>query len=164
MAIQALSQARTGLRRLFRPLNIAASGMNAQSRRIDAIAQNLANVETFRTPEGGPYRRKVVNLQSVESASGTFGTQQGVAQTAAVAFQDLVRPDGVRVAGVTEDTTPASVYMPGHPDADAAGFVPAPNVTIEEELADLMDAKRAFEANATMFQVAKAVLRRSLEI
>ena len=165
MAIQAFSQAQSGIRRLFRPLAIAASGLSAQSRRMDVIAQNLANTETTRTPSGGPYRRKVVQLQAAQETRtpSPFGSTAGGA--APTDFQDLFRPAGVRVAGVSEDVAPGRIeYLPGHPDADAAGYVEFPNVTIEQEFTDLMDARRAFEANATVFQVVKAALRRSLEI
>ena len=80
-------------------------------------------------------------------------------------FPDLVRPEGVRVTGVARDGSPGRFeYDPGHPDADELGYVEYPNVRIEEELTELMDARRNFEANATVFQVAKAVLRRALEI
>ena len=164
MAIQALGQARNGMRRLFRPLSIAASGLAAQTRRIETIAQNLANVETTRTPEGGPYRRQVVQFRAAQDVLQPFSVGGGN-QAGSLQFQDLLRPDGVRVVGVSVDTSEGEVaYLPGHPDADAAGYVEFPNVTIEEEFTDLMDARRAFEANATVFQVAKAVLRRALEI
>lgn len=165
MAIQAISQARTGLRRLFRPLQIAASGLAAQSRRMDAIAQNLANIETTRTPQGGPYRRQIVQLEAAQEFFVAPSGQSRFGAAGPGAFQDFLRPDGVRVLGVSEDLSPGvSRYDPGHPDADFGGFVAMPNVSIEEELTDLMDARRAFEANATVFQVVKAVLRRSLEI
>ncbi len=163
MAVQAFTQAQNGVRRLFRPLSIAASGLSAQRRRMDVIAQNLANTETTRTPTGGPYRRQVVQLQAAQDSrvSNQLGSVGGPTSS----FEDLLRPEGVRVTGVTEDTSPNRIeYLPGHPDADAAGYVEFPNVTIEEEFADLMDARRAFEANATVFQVAKAALRRALEI
>jgi len=165
MAIQGPGQAQTGIRRLFRPLAIAASGLSAQSRRMDVIAQNLANTETTRTPSGGPYRRKIVQLQAVEGSGNTGSIAALGGQAASANFQDLFRPEGVRVAGVAEDTAPGRFeYLPGHPDADPAGYVEFPNVSIEQEFADLMDARRAFEANATVFQVVKAALRRALEI
>lgn len=163
MAIQAFGQAQNTMRRLFRPLSIAASGLSAQSRRIETIAQNLANLETTRTPGGGPYRRQVVQLQAAQDLIRP-STVTGAGQRT-LGFQDLLRPDGVRVVGVAEDGSEGHFeYMPGHPDADAAGYVEFPNVTAEEEFTDLMDARRAFEANATVFQVAKAVLRRAFEI
>jgi len=154
------------MRRLFRPLSIAASGLSAQTRRIETIAQNLANVETIRTPEGGPYRRQVVQFQAAQEVirpSSLSAADQ--ARSGSLGFQDFLRPDGVRVVGVAEDPSQGRLeYMPGHPAADAEGFVEFPNVSVEEEFTDLMDARRAFEANATVFQVAKAVLRKAFEI
>lgn len=168
MAIQGLSQVGAGVRRLFRPLSIAASGMAAQTRRLDVIAQNLANVDTTRTADGTPYRRQVVQYTSAEeliapsSIPGPGSTTTG--SPFEIAFPE-VRPAGVRVAGVAEDTSEGAwIYEPGHPDADADGYVQMPNVTLEEEYVDMLDARRMFEANATAFQVAKAVLRRALEI
>ncbi|MBK8005953.1 MAG: flagellar basal body rod protein FlgC [Gemmatimonadetes bacterium] len=114
--------------------------MGAMSRALDVISQNIANAETTRTPEGGPYQRQVVVLQS---------DGQG----------------GVEAAEVVQDTRPgSSEYDPAHPDADANGFVQRPNVDINTEIVDLMIARRVHEANATVFQAAKAMLRRALEI
>lgn len=165
MAIQALDQAGATVRRMFRPLRIAASGLSAQTRRMDAIAQNLANVETTRGPGGALYQRQTVQLQAAEELVPPFGPGQIPPVARPAGFPDLVRPEGVSVTGIARDGTPGRfVYDPGHPDADELGYVEYPNVRIEEELTDLMDAKRTFEANATVFQVAKAILRRAIDI
>ena len=114
--------------------------MGAMSRALDVISQNIANAETTRTPEGGPYRRKVVVFE------------RGLA-------------GGVRAGEVLEDTSRGSLdYEPGHPDADANGFVRRPNVDLNTEVVDLMIARRVHEANATVFQAAKAMLRRAIDI
>jgi flagellar basal-body rod protein FlgC len=125
---------------LLRPLALAATGMAAQEQNLEVISQNLANAETTRTSEGGPYRR-----QSVVLAPDGHG--------------------GVQVIRVAEDTTPGrSVYNPGHPDADQNGYVKYPNVDITSELVDLTIARRVYEANATVFQAAKAMLQRAIDI
>ena len=174
MAIQGLDGASTGLRRLFRPLSIAASGLSAQMRRMDVIAQNLANAETTRTADGGgPYRRQVVQLEAADESLATDRLGSKLLDSSRIGsnvvpdegFSRLMRPDGVRVTGTAQADTPGRMeYIPGHPDANEAGYVEFPNVNIDEEFADLMSARRVFEANATVFQVAKAALRRALEI
>jgi flagellar basal-body rod protein FlgC len=124
------------LRSLMRPLATSAAGMSTQQQFMEAISANIANAETTRTAEGGPYRRRV----AVSEGSGT-----------------QVR--------VVNDTTPGRmVYDPGHPDADASGYVRMPNVDIATETVDLMIARRMHEANASVFQAAKGMLRRALEI
>ncbi len=166
MEIDPFGRAGAGMRRLFRSMGIAASGLTAQARRMETIAQNLANAETTRTPEGTPYRRRVVLLEPSQASPAMYSAEPGLASPRE--FPELFgrpRPDGVRVSGVAEDSTPGRVeYDPGHPHADERGYVRYPNVTMEEELTDLMGARRAFEANATVFEVAKAILRRALEI
>jgi flagellar basal-body rod protein FlgC len=128
------------VRSLLKPLGVSGAGMSAMSQALDIISQNISNAETTRTPEGGPYKRKVVVFQ--KDANG-----------------------GVRPAQVVEDTRPGSEdYDPGHPDADANGFVKRSNVDINTEIVDLMIARRVHEANATVFQAAKAMLRRAIDI
>ena len=127
-------------RQLLGSLGTPAQGMSLQQRFLDVISRNLANVETTRTPEGGPYRRQVV----VAGGAGPDGTPQ---------LQQVADPRPGR-----------TLYDPGHPDADADGFVAYPNVDVNSELVDLMVARRVFEANASVFQAAKAMLRRSLDI
>jgi len=145
------------VRRPMRSLGIAASGLSAQRARMDAVASNIANAETTRGPDGTPYRRKVVRLEEV-------------AFEPLLDAEALVSPGqegfgGVQVAGVAEDLSQgALVYDPGHPDADGNGYVRMPNVSITEEMMDLMDARRLFEANATVFTAIKSMLRRSTQI
>jgi len=128
------------LRGLLEGLSIPARGMSVQQSFLDAIASNLANSETTRTPEGGPYKRKI-----------------------AVVGGDPAQGNGE--IKVVEDETPGeTVYDPGHPDANAQGFVTRPNVDVNRELVDLMIARRVHEANATVFHAAKAMLSRALDI
>ncbi len=124
----------------MRPLETSAGGMALQQRFLEAIAANIANAQTTRTPEGGPYHRQVA-------------TAERDPRTGAVA---------TRLAG---DPQPGRlIYDPGHPDANAEGFVEYPNVDVNTELVDLMIARRVHEANATVFQAAKSMLKRALEI
>ena len=122
--------------------DISASGLSAQRQRLDVIAGNIANVETTRTPAGGPYRR----LQPV------FASRSA-------------NPGGVETIGVVADARePRRVYQPGHPDADAEGFVAYPNVSIVEEMVDLVSATRSYEANAAAFNAAKTMAQRALDL
>jgi flagellar basal-body rod protein FlgC len=128
------------LRQLLRPLSAPATGMAVEQKFLEVIASNIANVETTHTPEGGPYKRQVA-VTGRDAASGEMVTR------------------------VVEDAQPGrKVYDPGHPDADADGFVTYPNVDLNSELVDLMIARRIHEANATVFQAAKSMLRRALDI
>lgn len=143
------------IREPLRGLGIAASGLSAQRARLDAIAANIANAETTRGVDGTPYRRKVVRLEEVAFESLLPG---------AVARADG-EGGGVRVSGVEEDAAEGALrYDPGHPDADEAGYVRMPNVDISGEMVDLMVTRRLFEANATVFQAMKSILRRSTQI
>lgn len=155
------------VRPMFRTLAISASGLSAQRQRLEVIASNIANAETTRTEAGTPYRRLVTRME----AKGTPGQPYEVdAQGQPALFrtpngEPLDGLHGVRVAAVEEDMAEGPlVYDPGHPDADPNGYVRFPNVRITDELVDMMDARRVYEANATVFQSAKAMLRRSLDI
>jgi len=145
-----------GVRRPMRPLGIAASGLTAQRARIDAILSNIANAETTRGVDGTPYRRKSVELQEV-SFQEAF---EGATETGGVEGFG-----GVRVAGVTEDPSDFILqYDPKHPDSDEDGYVLMPNVSIEDEMVDMMTAKRHFEANASVFEAIKSMLRRAAQL
>lgn len=171
-----------GPRPLFRVLSIAAGGLSAQRARMEVAAQNIANAETTRTDNGGPYRRKTVSLQAVvdpitppamsetielDVASRSSELFGGAARALMhhVATFEPTDAGGVRVAAVGEDPSEGSlVYDPGHPDANDAGYVRMPNVRITDEMMDMMDARRVYDANATVFQSAKAMLRRALDL
>ncbi len=123
----------SGLEQLFSGFRAAASGMTAERTRIDVIARNIANARTTRTPEGGPYRRQVVEFEPILERLSDGTTLMA----------------GVRVAAIRDDeTTPfEEVYDPTHPDADANHIVRYPNVNTTREMADLIMAMRAYEAN-----------------
>lgn len=158
------------IRPLFRSLGIAASGLSAQRTRIDVIGTNIANAETTRTAEGGPYRRRMVALEALAQQPEGGVVDAGRIIPTGEPAGELPMPTlngegGVEVAGVFESTTEGPlVYDPGHPDADDKGYVRLPNVNITDELVDLMDARRMYEANATVFQAMKNMLQRAVQI
>ena len=146
----------TQFRRPLRSLGVAASGMAAQLARLSVIASNIANAETTRGLDGAPYRRKVVEFQEVGFQHLLMGSVN--------AFEEDVI-GGVRVAGVVEDLSEgALVYDPGHPHADEDGYVLMPNVNLTEEMVDMMDARRLFEANASVFQAIKSMMHRAAQL
>ena len=140
---------------MFDALNVSATGLTAERLRMDVTAENLANAQTTRGADGRPYRRKEVVL---EEAPGSFGATLSAAMGAS-------RQRGVQVAGIVEDQTPLKrVYDPGHPDADAQGYVSMPNVDTVTEMVDLIGAQRAYEANVTAMQAAKQMFSRTLDL
>jgi len=142
---------------LFQSFDIAASGMTAQRFRMDTIAENIANVNTTRTEDGTPYRRKIVTFQE-KNTSPTFSD----AMKRATEF----RGDGVKVVSVSEDTTTDYImeYDPSHPDADENGYVSYPNVNTVTEMTNLIDSSRAYEANVTAFDAVKNMALNGLKI
>lgn len=137
---------------LFNAINISASGLTAERLRLDTIANNIANINTTRTPGGGPYRRQQVVFQA---ALNSFWTPGKRATSGA----------GVRVAGITEDQSPPlMVYDPTHPDANAQGYVAMPAINIVKEMVDMISATRAYEANVTALNSAKSMALRALDV
>jgi flagellar basal-body rod protein FlgC len=144
---------------LFDAINASASGLTAERLRMDVTAENLANAQTTRGPNGEPYRRKAVVLAS-EGADGGFGAALAGAMGGS---SSSVR--GVQAVGIVEDqSAPRRVYDPGHPDADAQGYIELPNVNPVTEMVDLITASRAYEANVTAMQTAKAMFSKTLDI
>lgn len=144
---------------IFNSFNINASGMTAERYRMDVIAENVANVNTTRTADGTPYRRKVVTFQEKNATPASFHSYLGRAS-------EQYTGQGVKVSKVTEDdwTQMKQVYDPSHPDADENGYVTYPNVNIVTEMTNLIDSSRAFEANATAFNASKAIALKGLEM
>ena len=139
---------------LFDALDASGSALSAERVRMDVTAENLANAQSTRTANGqGPYRRKEVVMQEASAGVGPN-------------FADsLQAARGVKVAGIVEDPTPSRrVYDPGHPDADAQGYVEMPNVNTVTEMTDLIGASRAYEANVTAMQTTKAMFARTLDL
>ncbi|HUW32235.1 MAG TPA: flagellar basal body rod protein FlgC [Planctomycetota bacterium] len=133
---------------VFSSLNVSGSGLGAEQVRMKAIAENIANANTTRTPEGGPYRRQRVIFASVLKDTMT-------GQSAA----------GVRVAGVLRSTEPPiKVFDPDHPDADKTGYVAVPNVSVPNEMIDMIAAARSYEANLSAIRNFKTMVSKALSI
>jgi len=141
---------------LFNVLSVSASGMAAQRTRAELLAENLANAETTRTPEGGPYRRK----------DAVFTTESQVSPFSAVLQTELTGGvTGVGVAEIVQDTRePEKRYMPGHPDADANGYVAFPRINPAEDMVDLMGASRGYQANISAMTAVKDMINRSIDL
>ena len=157
---------------MFDALDISASGLTAQRYRMDIISENVANANTTRTEDGTPYRRKVVTFTTQESDNSTnFGhVLDAIVGDGRFAKDQKGREDaigyGVKITKISEDNdTPMNmVYDPAHPDADENGYVTYPNVNIITEMTNLIDASRAYEANATAFNASKSVAMKGLGI
>ncbi len=160
----------------FRALEISASGLTAERMRMDVISNNIANAQTTRSPEGGPYRRRVTEMSARGEAQGAdFSNLFSRALQAAgvpaefvgeaAGLPDVAVGSGVRVTGVISDKRPLILkYDPSHPDANADGYVEMPNVDPVTEMVDLISASRAYEANVTALNAAKNMAMRALEI
>lgn len=180
-------------RPMFRTLAISASGLSAQRQRIETIAQNIANADVTSGPDGQGYKRRTVVMETANQTNAMFNSTvpPGIGGTIAnpvtpfgSAPGDVPALDsqqrfsvpmisapftdgqqyGVAVTGVSEQPTGEQVYDPSHPDADESGYVTYPEIDTTQEMVHLLDAKRIYEANASVFQVAKSMLRASLDI
>lgn len=143
---------------LFHSLQISASGLQSQRTVITVIAENMANVQTTRTEEGGPYLRKKAILSPTPIPSGSpffdLLTLKMGPEAMGVKVQDIVEdPEGLK-----------TIYDPSHPDADESGLLLLPNVNLMEEMVSLLAASRVFEANVAAFNAAKTMTLKSLDI
>jgi len=131
---------------ILQALQISASGLTAERFRLDLIANNVANVNTTRTEQGGPFqRRAAIFAERLDEARRAGG--------------------GVRVAAVSVDRTePRLVFEPEHPDANTEGYVAYPNINIVQEMLDMITATRAYEANVTVLNASKGMFLKALEI
>lgn len=140
---------------LFGMLELSGSALGAERQRAEVVTSNMANAETTRTPEGGPYRRKLVVFRSQPMTPFPLlltGLGQGGVR-------------GVRVERVvTDPAAPLERYQPGHPDADPRGYVAYPAINPVEEMTDLLGAVRAYQLNAAAVQAAKSMIQQSLDI
>ncbi len=136
---------------LFTAIDASASALDAQRARMEVAVSNLANAESTRGPDGHPYRRREVVLEStpVDGQGNSFGAQI----------------EGVRVAAVQQDQSPfRRRYEPSHPDADAEGFVALPNVDVPEEMVDMVGAARAYQANLTAIGLIRDTIQKALDL
>lgn len=141
---------------LFKAMEVTASGLNAERSRMNTIASNLANAKTTRTEDGGPYKRLDPVFQAVPMATK---------------FEDLVgekaaqATSSVKVQEIRQDDSPPQmVFDPGHPDADANGYVAMPNVNVVQEMVNMITASRAYESGVTVMQTVKGMARSALNI
>jgi flagellar basal-body rod protein FlgC len=163
---------------LFTGLNISATGLRAQRVRQNVIASNLANAETTRTPEGGPYKRQTVALSTghderdfravfpPEKLEG-WNTQKEHMRIPGEEFPIVKEKigTGVKVDRIEQDNgAPRLVYDPSHPDANTDGYVAYPNINVVKEMTDMISATRAYEANVTALSSTKSMLSKALEI
>lgn len=144
---------------IFSSLEISGSALSAERQRAEVVAANMANAETTRTPEGGPYRRKQVVFSSSPSNSFRMllvgsGTESG-----------SIGASSVRVTKVVEDPAPPIMrYEPGNSDANAEGYVAYPNINPVQEMADLMDSVRAYQLNAAAVSASKQIITGAIDI
>ena len=141
----------------FKAMDISSTGLAAQRIRMNVLSSNLANANTTRTPEGGPYKREDVVFSATPNGSG--------------AFEDMLDEDWgtqlkkVQVVDIHKDTNaPRKVHDPSHPDADANGFVEMPNIQVMTEMVNMIAATRAFEANTTALNSAKSMANTAIEV
>ena len=141
------------IRQILSGMEISASGLTGERLRMEVAANNIANMNSTRTPDGGPYQRQQVTFAS--------------------AMNQWIQPDrngvsdlkGVQVAGIMSDTTPGPmIYEPGHPDADATGHVKMPNVNLSHEMVDMVTASRAYEANLKSLETFRQMAEQALSL
>ena len=134
---------------IFNGLQINASGLSLERMKLDVASTNIANVNTTRTAEGGPYKKKTVEIsENLRQAQGT----------------NKITSAGVKVTNIAEDNTTKLTYDPTNPDADANGYVEMPNVNMADEMVDMIQAMRTYEANVSSTEANKNILKKALEI
>lgn len=144
---------------IFNAINVSATGLTAQRLRMDVIAKNIANASTTRTENGLPYRRQVVIFE--ENCKNKAFSQFLSEESRRLFLKD----GGVKVKGIVDDKSPFKrIYDPGHPDADAEGYVLMPNVDAVVEMVNMISAARAYEANVTALNATKGIAQKALEI
>lgn len=159
--------------KFFRSFDIAASGMKVEQKRIDVVSNNIANAHTTKTADGTPYRRQELMVSAQDASAFESAFEQA---SMAGEFSNIFEETGVgysgfgaQVDGVAEDASDFNwVYDPSHPDAmkegPKAGYVAKPNVNIIQEMTNMMQASRAYEANATTVEAAKSMAMKALQI
>ncbi len=141
---------------LFSSLSVSASGMAAQRARAELLVENMANAETTRTPDGGPYRRKdaVFESQQVGSPFSSVLQSEMEATTMGVAVSDVI----------VDQRDPEKRFMPGHPDADKDGYVSFPRINPAEDMVDLVDTSRNYESNVSAISAVKDMIQQSISL
>lgn len=144
---------------MFSGIDASASGLTAERLRMDVISNNIANANTTRTLEGGPYQRRVVIFEP--------RTKEQVSPFSKVLSEEMENKtgEGVRAVGIVADNTPGhTIYDPTHPDANQQGYVEMPNLNIVSEMVDMITASRAYEANVTAVNASKSMAMKALDI
>lgn len=151
---------------MFGGIDASASGLTAERLRMDVISNNIANVNTTRTANGEPFRRGVVVFEPRTEEKSAFASFLSGELLEGAKKKDNRKPgNGVRATRIIQDDSPGKmVYDPGHPDANAQGYVELPNVNIVNEMVDMITASRAYEANATAIQAAKSMANAAINI
>lgn len=146
---------------LFDSFNINTSGLALERLKLDTISTNIANVNTTRTNDGEPYRKKTVMFsESLKNSQNRITKENSVNNQ-----NRLTKSYGVRVTGIEDSQAEfEQVYNPGHPDADVNGYVALPNVNLSDEMIELMKTVRTYEANTSAFDSSKNIMKRALEI
>jgi flagellar basal-body rod protein FlgC len=152
---------------IFRIFDVTGAGMSAQRTRMSVASGNLANAETTRTPEGGPYRRRNVFFRALPLQSQAPSLlPSGLSMPLSLGRRERdADVNSVEVVGVQASArAPRKVYDPHHPDADTEGYVAYPDINTMEEMTDLLSATRSYEANMTAFNATKSLVRKLLEL
>ena len=145
----------------FSTLSVSASALTAQRVRQDVIAENIANVDTTRTEDGTPYKRKITLFQEIKANDGAFSNYL----QKAMSKSDFTTGGGVRVSRIVDDESEGTrVYEPGHPDADEDGYLMKPNVNIITEMVNMIAATRSYEANITAMNATKSMIAKTMEL
>lgn len=139
---------------LFSSLSVSASGMSAQRTRAELLVENLANSETTRTEQGGPYRRKDAIFSSVDIAGDAFTSVLREASGTGVEVSEIA----------VDQRDPEKRYLPGHPDADKDGYVAFPRMSPAEDMVDLMSASRGYHANIAAMSAVKDMIQKSIDL
>ena len=151
---------------LFGVMDVSASALEAERLRAEVVASNMANANTTRTPQGGPYKRQQVVFESQANDQGAFANHflsQGGAGINGPESQGKI--GGVKIAAVVSDNSPGlRRYDPGHPDADKNGYVTFPDINPLTEMVDLMSATRAYDLNSSAVEATKGMITASLDI
>ncbi len=147
---------------MYSSIEVSASGLSAERLAMDVIANNLANVNTTRTPEGGAFKRQLVVFAQKTDPTVQASFDPLATPTAAETASNL---NGVQAVGIISDPGPdRMVYDPTHPDADAAGYVHMPNIDVVKEMVDMIAASRAYQANVTAIQESRNMGNAALNI
>lgn len=164
---------------IFNSMKINASGLSLERLKMDVISTNMANVNTTRTEDGGPYQKKeVLFMESLTAASNSVDRENGLGLRAANASKESRNmgprglysvgrrnSSGVKVVGIrNNEEGMREVYDPDHPDSDEEGYVLFPNVNMVDEMIDLISVQRTYEANVTALTTSKNILKKALEI